>query len=395
MLSEKRGQSAAGAAVLITIIAGLLVMFIVLVNPQERAELLGESSSSTSGDLPNSVIQKNLLTESPGRIDYLPQKFMEKPLPVVNIYTKTEAKILAEKSFANAKKAIFSEEVNSLSFPIPDLSNTNNILLDFNIKRLKGKLRITLNEELIYEDSPNLGTMQPLVLPKNLLNNENFLVFSVSSPGLAFWQTNEASLERIKLVADVTSLEFQSSKNIFLVSETEKNNLEKVELKFLPECEDGKVSKLQITVNEDEVFNGIPDCGIPMVPIPILADNLNVGQNKITFSADKGAYILSHNRLKYELKDVDFPLYYFDISHEQYLEIMDGNKRVRLRMDFVDIVANKRGDLEFNGNLNYFDTKETFYTIDLSEDVVKGANAIKIKPRKTLDVREVKIDLIN
>ena len=74
---------------------------------------------------------------------------------------------------------------------------------------------------------------------------------------------------------------------------------------------------------------------------------------------------------------------------------MDGNKRVRLRMDFVDIVANKRGDLEFNGNLNYFDTKETFYTIDLSEDVVKGANAIKIKPRKTLDVREVKIDLIN
>ena len=124
MLLEKKGQSAAGAAVLIAIIAGLLVMFIVLVNPQERAELLGDSQSQVDGDTSSSSIKTNLLTESPGRIDYLPQKKVEKPLPVVNIYTRTEAKILTERALAYAKKAVFSEEINSLTFSIPDLSNT-------------------------------------------------------------------------------------------------------------------------------------------------------------------------------------------------------------------------------------------------------------------------------
>jgi len=370
-------------------------MFIVLVNPQERAELLSEGSSQASGETSGSITQKNLLIESPGRIDYLPQTQLEKPLPVVNIYTRTEAKILAERNLAYAKKAVFLEDVNKLTFLISDIDHTDNILLDFNIKTITGKLKITLNDELIYEGTPEIGSIQPLVLPKTLLTDKNVIIFAVSSPGLAFWQTNEVTLEKIKLVADVTSIEFQSSKNIFLVSETEKNNLEKVELKFLPECEDGKVSKLKVVVNNEEVFNGVPDCGIPIVPIPILVDKLNVGQNEILFSADKGAYILSHNRLKYKLKDVDFPVYYFDVSHEEYLDVISETKQVRLRMDFVDIVATKMGDLEFNGHLKHFDTKETSYIIDLSDDVVKGANAIKIKPKKTLDIREIKVDLIN
>ena len=71
-----------------------------------------------------------------------------------------------------------------------------------------------------------------------------------------------------------------------------------------------------------------------------------------------------------------------------------GGKRVRLEMDFVDVVTVKRADIVFNGHLDSFETKEVVYTMDLSEDVVKGNNAIKIKPKKTLEIRELRMDLV-
>ena len=89
-----------------------------------------------------------------------------------------------------------------------------------------------------------------------------------------------------------------------------------------------------------------------------------------------------------KLRDVEFPAYYFDLSYEEYTAIKNENRRVRLTINFVDVVARKYGDLEFNGRLYYFDTKEVSFTMDLSRDVVHGANAIKIKPKKTLDVVE-------
>ena len=63
-------------------------------------------------------------------------------------------------------------------------------------------------------------------------------------------------------------------------------------------------------------------------------------------------------------------------------------------INFVDVIDSKKGDLLFNGHLTSFDTKEVEYILDLSEDLVRGNNALKIKPRKTLEVRELKIDLV-
>ncbi len=42
-----------------------------------------------------------------------------------------------------------------------------------------------------------------------------------------------------------------------------------------------------------------------------------------------------------------------------------------------------------------FDTKEVEYVIDISDDAVKGNNAVKIRPRKTLEIREINIELVD
>ena len=393
MFSTKRGQSAAGAAVLIAIIAVLIVGFVVLIPPQERAKLLNEGND-TSSILP-AAIEKKLLAVSPGRIDYLAQKEIEHPIPVVNIYARTEAKVLAEKNVAYAKKGVFSEQTDVLTVMVPDLEHTENMLLSLDVREVDGRLIILVNGDQVFNDEVRPGSQAPITVPQNLLKEHNTIVFTASSPGLAFWRTHEVSLDNIKVVADVTSVEAQSSRNVFLVSETEKKNLQKAVLKFQPSCNFQTVGVLEVSINGKLVYSSVPDCDLAMVPIEFAPETLNQGENEVVFRTEKGDYLLTHIVVESELKEVEFPTYYFDLTYEEYRKVVDGDRRVRLTLNFVDVVARKFGDIIFNGHTRYFDTKEVSFTLDVSDDVVQGTNAVKIKPRKTLEVRELRADLLD
>ena len=396
MAGFKRGQ-AAGAAILLIIIVALLIGFIVLVSPQERAIILGENLTGSSSDdeIDIAIIEENLLTENPGRIDYLAQREIEHPLPVANIFTRTEAKIIDERNVISTKKGVFTEETGAMSFSIPNLENTANLLLNFNIMEAKGRLIISLNEVDVFDAEVMPGNVQPIKLPVNLLQENNVLQFSASSPGVAFWATHGIVLQEVKVVGDVTNVEAQSSKNIFLVSDTELDNLEKLTLKFQPDCVFNEVGKLSVKVNGNEIYNGVPDCDLAMVPIEFSPNLVHQGENSITFFTEKGNYLLSHIVLVSRLKEVDFPTYYFELSNEQYEDVFAENLRLRVKLEFVDVVTRKSGQIIFNGHQEHFDTKELSYTFDLSEDIVKGNNALKIKPGKTLELRELRVDLVD
>ena len=398
-ITNKRGQ-AAGAAVLLVIIAGLLIGFVILLPPSERAELLDEdygavdSTTTDDTDLDDAVIEKNLLTVSPGRVDFLGHKEIEHPLPVVNIYTKTESKIIAEKNIVYAKKGAFSGEPSKFKFVVPDLENSDNLLLSFKVNEVKGEVVITLNGEELFKSEVQDGDSFIVNIPANLVKEENEMLFSASSIGVALWATNMIDLESVQVVADVTSVEAQSSKNIFLVSETEKKNLEKVILKFKPDCQFTEVGKLQVLINGNEVYFAVPDCELSLVPIEFSPELVYQGENEIVFRTNKGTYVLSHVLIESKLKEVEYPTYYFELSYEQYQNVINDELRLRLEMDFVDVVTSKFGELVFNGHVKGFDTKEVSFAMDLSDDLVQGNNALKVKPKKTLDVREIKIDLV-
>ena len=394
----KRGtkaQAAAGAAVLLAIIAGLLVMFIFLIPPSERAELLGEQTSGTSiSTTIQGVVEKNLLTLSPGRIDYLAQNEIEHPLPVINVFTETEAEVIAEKNLVQATKTVFSQHPNDFTFQINDLTNTDNIYLSFNVVSASGRAIITLNDETILDAEVPLGAINPLHLPKNLLKKDNTLSFIVSSPGLAFWRTNDVSLESIKVVGDVTNLQAQTTKQIFLVSDTEKNNLEKMVLKFQPECKTGEIGPLTIRVNGEEIYNAVPECELNFVPLEFSSGMVQNGENEIVFRTSQGTYLLSHVSLTSKLKEVDYPTYYFELTQDEYNRVSSGKSRLRIIMSFVDVSTSKFGDIIFNGQIKHFDTREASLSLDFTADAVKGTNSIKIKPRKTIELRQLAADLI-
>ena len=337
---EKRGQAAAGAAILLAIIAGALILFVILIPPSERAELLGPdgtSGTSRTGSSGTAVSGVLLLTASQGKIDYFAENKIEHPLPSVNVYTQTESKVLGEKNTAYAKRGAFSEKNSPFTFVLPRVDLTENVLLSFTVVDSEGSIIITLNGEELFTGEVEKGTISPIRVPQNLLREENEMVFAVSSPGIAFWATNEVSLKNIRMVGDVTQTEAQSSRQVFLISETEKRNMESVKLKFQPNCNGNEVGVLRITLNGNEIYSGVPDCGVALVPIEFSPGVINAGENMVEFTAERGTYVLAYVLIESKLKEIDFPTYYFELSSEQYDQVKAAERRGGLKTPFFFI----------------------------------------------------------
>lgn len=390
MKKQKRAQAAAAAALLV-IIVGLIILYILFIPPSEREKILGEDENG-NGYFPSAEENETLLEAQPGRIDFISQKKIEHAIPTTHIFTRTEGLVLEKKASLYVKKSLFSSLETNMSFIISDLANTENVILSAAINEGSGRLIILLNEEEIFNEEIEGGNLPPIELNKRYLKTDNILHFKVSSPGAAFWKTNEYSLANVQVSADVTSVEARSSKNLFLISATEFNNLERVELKFEPDCTSDS-SRLDIWVNQYNIYSAVPDCGGGRVTLEFAPTYLRIGENELIFQIDRGDYYLSHIAVESELKTIDFPVYYFELSEEQFGEVEEGEKEVILRMDFVDITEDKRGELIVNGHLNGFDTDEISYTMDISDDVVRGNNGIQIKPQKTLNIRELTVIL--
>lgn len=402
---KKRGQGAAGAAVFLAIVTGLIIAFIIAIPPDERAELLGEyqlNDGSSDGvrtitdNITSARVLDTVLQVSPGRIDFLAQDEVEHPLPVINVFTSTEAKVLAELNVAVLKNALFTNQEAELSFQIPQLSETNDLLITFQVEEAgAGELIVELNEQEIFNGPVQVGAAQPIRLPQNILQTNNLVTFRVSSPGLAFWQTHDMKLSAVKVVGDVTNRDAQSARSVFLVSETEANNLERARLKFQPDCVYNEVGPLTVVVNGVEIYRGLPDCALAFVPIEFSPELLVKGENEITFQTDRGRYLLSHVVIESQLDEVEFPTYYFDLAHDEYTALSSGEDHLRLRVSFVDDVDRKRGTVVFNGHAEPFDTKNDHEIFDLSEDVADGTNSLQIRPSgKSLNVREVRADIV-
>lgn len=388
---NKRGQAAAAAA-LIAIIAGTLILYIIFLQPEDRAEILGPefADSKTSGSSSSKNI--TLLSESIGRLDPLSENRIAHTIPSVRLFTKTSGTLLKEKNSVQVRHSAFSEISESLTFSA-DPRNTENVLLSFAAQNAKGRLIISLNSEVIFDEK--IESYVPAIsVPSNLLERENNLTFRVSSPGAAIWRSNEFSLTGIKLVADVSDISSQQATSLFLVSDNEYNNIERARIRFQPDC-DYDASPLNIYLNGEEIYSAVPDCGIRRISLEIPRKAIQPGENRLTFSSDDDQYFLSHISLETELEEMDFPLYFFDFEDDDWEDFIDNEDdwRVLATLHFVDPVERKSGRLLINGKTKGFYEYEDSVTIDISRYVEKDNNAIKIVPSNSMDIRKLEVKL--
>lgn len=389
----KKAQGGINAAILVAIIAAVIIIYILFLPTEDRKSLLEEKSDykgkSTSTDEDNIV----LLSENVGRLDAV-GKVKDKEIPNVNIFEKTNSKVLDTINPIYVKNGWFDKTVKIIRLNVDDVENTDNVVLSFAASKREGILSIKLNGELVYEYEISGYNVEPIKLKKSLLKKDNEIEFSVSGVGAKFWTTNEYALEDVKIIGDISDVSRQESQNVFTLSDVEYSNMEKAEMKFVPYCSSAsKVGLLDVLINNRNVFSAVPVCGDRYKQeIPISA--LSTGQNSIIFKTNKGSYSVEQIILSFTQKDIPEAVYYFEVNSTTYEDITDGKYDAFVRVEFVDDTEVKKADLNMNDHLIRIDQEKKTYEKNINNWIEEDNNFVKITPVKNaLDIVEIKIEL--
>lgn len=386
-----RKAQAMSAAVLVAIIAAVIILYILFLPAEERNELLNITEDKEGDEKTDRDI---LLLEYPREMIHYGQKLIEHEIDPINLYIKEEDVILKEAESLYVKNGWFDKRIKEIDFQV-ELEKIDRIILSFNIKKHKGTLIVKLNGNEIYGNEIAASNIEPIELPKEALQNENTLTLQVLGVGLAFWRTNEYTLEGVKVIASTIDKGSMASKNLFLVSDEEKSLVKESYLRFSPECAVRDVGPLEIQVNNNLIHSTVPDCGsyakIEFSPIYLLA-----GENALTFKTDKGHYLIDRIALKTELKETPSYTYYFDLTKDQFKDVGDGDKDINLTFTFVDDEELKEATLYINGRkTNIPKTYGLTWSKDISDYVKEKSNSLKIKPEVTMEVAELRIELVD
>jgi len=391
---KAQGTSAASATGFIALVVGLIILYIIFLPPEERAELLGENETieEENGVVSVETEENILLLEYPGRLDYLKEKEYEHDISPFYLSKTINAQELDTINPFVIRHGLFDEVKKEVPVKISDLKNTENILLSFTAKKYSGLLTIKLNNINIFESEITTSNPKPIKLKKDYLEEDNVLEFSVSGIGARFWSTNIYSLDDIKIVGDVADISKQESKNIFFISEDEKLNLERAKLRFLPNCKPEDAGKLDVLINYQEVFSGVPDCG--GINVYSFSTNvLHTGDNNLVFKTDKGSYLVEQIKVQTSLKELTYPTYYFEINETTFEKIENDTYDIKLVLEFVDDKRDKIMNLNINNRMIYVDTDEADYYKNIDGYAKEGNNFIKIEPLSMLDIIELKVEL--
>ena len=380
-------------ALLIFIIGLTLVMYIMFLPPEDRADLLEQNRTYAEGDDVKNYITI-LMTKEPGRLTNLAEDEVVKDLPSFNLFTRTDATSLIDFDSVYIKKSLFEEQQRNISFKIDDFENTANYILSFTVPTHQGILTILLNGNILLSREFNTPSPSPIKLPKDYLKSENSLVFKTSGPGIEFWKTNEFIIENLKITADITDLSSQENIQSFYVSEQEKDNLESFELRFVADCKAADSGPIEIYLNKRLIFNGVPDCGTKVLVPEVDGSRIDQGENDLLFRVEKGNYLLYGLETTFHLREPIFPTYYFQIDEETFQDIENDDADINVTILFPNSVDRKKGVILINDYMTEVDTYEAEFTRNIDPFVRENNNAIEIRPKTDkLDITELKVVL--
>lgn len=396
---KKKGQvDASNAAALVALIAALIVLYIMFLPPDVRQDLLqGNDTANASSSSASASENNTLLDVTPGKMSFISETKIEHPIPAVTLYKTTNARIIRTENPFYIKKGWFDEKKKTILFTVDDLQNTNSFLLSFSAAAYSGNLIVKLNGQEIYNGEITAANPAPIILPKELITKDNQLEISTNSVGLAFWRTNEFNIAGAKITADVTDISRQQSRNVFIVSSTEKHNLERVSVEFDPNCDTAKeeIGILDIFLNGVNIYSSVPDCKIVNTIKELSTSSLTAGENNIAFKTSKGSYLVDQVQIVSQLRDEPSAVYYFELSKGQFNDIMNDRKKLNMTMQFIDRDYDIEADIVINGHKTAipFDTRKNYFKVVPKDWLNEGTNYINIQPKVTFDIFKLKLEL--
>ena len=388
----KSAQGGPNTGVLVGLIGLLIIIYILFLPPEVRQELLTENTTNSSTSTEDEY--DALLIEHPGKLE--PSSIYDKysdghSVPDVLLKVTRNAAVLKSVNPFYVYRSIFGSTSKTVMFDLANVDRTDNVLLSFAASKRTGRLIIKLNGEEIYNSQVESYNPEPIDLPKELLANKNALEFSVSSPGIAFWQKNSYNLLDIKITGYVTDVSMQSSKSTFDISTFERSNVEKEKLSFYVECASVTKGRVKVDINDKNVADFVPECSSNF-RFDIAPSYFVSGENSLVFTADAGRYSIQQIKIIPSFKEMQYPTYYFDINKTEFNKITAGTLKTRMVLRFAD-TSRKEFNVRINNIIKRIDTKDFEYTYEFPNgDILQGNNALKIEPVDTLEISELRVE---
>lgn len=386
----KRGQqaitNAGGAAGVVAVIAGFIVLYVLLVNPEARNELLGETTTTNVSEL-TEVSGDLLLLENPGTVFEAAATSFEHRINSFNLYTTASDSIIKSVESAYISTSRSSAETKKVILALADPTNTKNTMLSFNVKEHRGRLIILVNDKEVFNGE--VSGFQQVKLDG--LGSENLIELKASSIGWLSFTPNYYEIADVKITGTVTDISASEAINNFYLDPQEAANLKTAYLIYVVDCKK-PAGKISIYLNNDLIESKAPDCGSPS-KTTLDIKSLTAGKNTLKFIGEGNTFMVDQVAVKTELKEPIFPVYYFEVNSTQFKDITSKNKTCELTMKFVDDSSVKRAQLNINSHIAEVDTTKADYTKTLDAWLKSGNNYVRIVPERTVQIVELRVEL--
>ena len=225
----KKGQYASNAAAFIAILMILIILYILMLPPDIRTELLGDKNSLISNGTSDGANANVLLKQNVGRVNYVNTNEKTYNIPATRISSPTSGQVIKSVPSISISHALFDKEKAQydISFTI-NKQGTNNVLLSFGVQDHNGPISIVLNGKEIFDGEISATNPKPITLSKDDLSDSNTLSFIVPSPGWAFWSLNTYSLQNIQITGDMTDYSTSTATQNFIISQADKDNVNSI-----------------------------------------------------------------------------------------------------------------------------------------------------------------------
>ncbi|MBN2881697.1 hypothetical protein JXM83_06630 [Candidatus Woesearchaeota archaeon] len=391
---KKGAEVPSSPATIFGIITLLVVMYVILIPPSFREELLNGNGTTWDENGVSSDYKVTFFSEEPGYWSYLSYKNFEHDLNSFNLLSRTEASELFIANQISSKYTAFSKNTGSFKFTVSNIGTLDNFFINYKISSQNGPVSLIVNGNTVKEITPNTREDVVSINKKYINVGENEIEFVPKNVGFEFWSYNSIVVSQAKVFADVTDYSNLENSQSFWVSEDEFKNLEDGYLRFFVDCEVASAGKVDISINDNKVFSGIPDCGILNVINHISPNFFNQGENEISFKAKDGRFIFDTLMLETNLKDNIYPTYFFDVSDDDYYVINNFDDEVDLNMTFTFINNQDYKELQavLNGHTISVNTRDRTYIIEVNPiDILEGTNVLELRPKDSMTI--VKVEL--
>lgn len=392
-------RPATAVSVLVAIIALFMIVYILLLPPAERAELLNltvEDEAVDGKDVVGIAGREKgteiILSEKPGEVSLDLKDENIHNLNSVSLFVKSQAESIDLVNTLSISKSTFSDKFQEVAFDLEDLDDIEELDLIFFVERARGKLFIDVNGNNVFNIELDEGKLRSVNLPIRFLERNNVVRFYAEAPGFIF-VANRYDLSDVSLRKQFKLSNIKSQRKVSL-SAIEINNLDKATLEYALYCEEinKREGRLRIDINDFLLYSDIVRCGQGFSRIEVDKSFLEEGNNVFDFSIDKGDYTLEQLEFITNLKGGALLTYTFFLEDEEFDEIWDGRREAKLALIFGS-AGEKSARFEINGESIRMKTKDNDYSRDVSGLIKEGNNIIKIIPDDEfiIDLMEIAI----